>query len=206
MKAEGRRQKVEGEKTGEKNSCCLPSAASPSAFCLLPSAFTLVELLVVLAVVGVLAAIGVPVYGRVVEAGHAAKCVSNLRQLGSALGLYLGEHNMTMPTLVAGRTNASDEGAAIDNTLNVYTQGAAVFACPSDRGEAARSGTSYYWNVALNGQMASGLNFFKNYNQTQIPIITDKAAYHPFLENKVNLLYADGHAEKNFTFRIQVQE
>ena len=171
------------------------------------SAFTLLELLVVMAIVGALIAIGIPVYGRVVETGRAAKCVSNLRQLGVAMGLYLGEHNMTMPTLQAGRTDLSQPGDYIDNTLNAYTQGnAGVFACPSDRGEAARSGTSYIWDVALNGQSVSGLNFFKNYNQTQVIILADKAAYHPYLVNKVNFLYADGHAEKDFISTFQVPQ
>ena len=165
----------------------------------------MVELLVVLALVGVLVGIGVPVYGRVAESGRAAKCVGNLRQLGVALGVYLGEHNLTMPKLVSGRASVNEGGEAIDNTLNAYTQGQGVFECPSDRGEAKKSGTSYYWNVALNGQPATGLNFFQNYNQTEIPILADKAAYHPYLENKVNLLYADGHAEKTFTFQIKTQ-
>ena len=73
-------------------------------------AFTLIELLVVLVVVGALFAICVPVYGRVAETGRAAKCVANLRQLGAAMGLYLGEHNMTMPTMLAGRTDLSQQG------------------------------------------------------------------------------------------------
>ena len=171
-----------------------------------PAAFTLLELLVVLAVVGVLAAISVPVGGRMIESGRAAKCVSNLRQIGAALGLYLGEHNMTMPTLQAGRNSLGQDGAYIDNTLNAYTQGnAAVFACPSDRGEAARSGTSYYWNQALDGQTLSGLNFFGGNDHTRIVILADKAAYHPFLVNKVNFLYADGHAEKDWASSFDVK-
>lgn len=171
------------------------------------SAFTLIELLVVLAVVGVLAAICVPAYGRVAETGRAAKCVSNLRQLGSALGIYLGEHSMTMPTLLAGRTDRGQEGEFIDNTLNAYTAAnMTVFTCPSDRGEAERSGTSYYWNQALNGQAMAGLNFLKNYDQTQVIILADKAAYHPYLVNRVNFLYADGHAEKDFSWKFTVQQ
>ena len=162
------------------------------------SGFTLIELLVVLAVVGALAGILVPVYGRVTESGRAVKCASNLRQLGVALGVYLGEHNMTMPTLQSGRTDLSQDGAFIDNTLDAYTQGSkAVFACPSDGGEAVRSGTSYYWNVALNGQPLSSLNFFNRYDLTWIVVLADKQAYHPYLANKVNLLYADGHADKD---------
>lgn len=169
--------------------------------------FTLVELLVVLAIVGALAAILIPVTGRTIEAGRAAKCVANLRQLGSALGLYLNEHNQTMPTLSAGRSDLREEGAYIDNTLNAYTQGGtAVFTCPSDDGEAAKSGTSYYWNQALNGQAVAGLNFLNNYDRTQVIVLADKAAYHPYLVNKVNFLYADGHAEKDFSWKFVVQQ
>ena len=164
------------------------------------AAFTLVELLVCLLVVAVLTAVCVPVYGRVSEAGRAAKCIANLRQLGGALGLYLGDHNLTMPTLLAGRTDKTQDGAVIDNTLNAYLPDPRVFACPSDGGEAARSGTSYFWNPALNGQSTTSLNFFRNTNQTQIPILADKAAYHPYTDKKVNLLYADGHATQDLTF------
>ncbi len=167
------------------------------------SGFTLAEVLVALAIVGALAAILVPVIGRTAETSRAAKCVANLRQLGTALGLYLNEHNQTMPTLLAGRTDRSQDGAAIDNTLDAYTAGSgAVFACPSDGGEAARSGTSYYWNQALNGQAAAGLNFLNNYDRTQVIVLADKAAYHPYLVNKVNFLYADGHAEKDFSWKF----
>ena len=171
------------------------------------SGFTLIELLVVLAIVGTLAAILVPVYGRITETGRAAKCVSNLRQLGAALQLYLGEHNMTMPTLQGGRTALTQDGAFIDNTLNAYTAGStAVFACPSDGGEAARSGTSYYWNPALNGQASASLNFLNTYDLTRVVVLADKAAYHPYLSDKVNFLYADGHAEKDFKWTLTVPQ
>ena len=165
--------------------------------------FTLAELLVVLAIVGVLAALLVPVTGHTIETSRSAKCVANLRQLGTALGLYLNEHNQTMPTLLAGRTGRSQDGAFIDNTLDAYVAGSvAVFACPSDGGEAARSGTSYYWNQALNGQAVGSLNFLNNYDRTQVIVLADKASYHPYLVNKVNFLYADGHAEKDFSWKF----
>ena len=33
-----------------------------------------------------------------------------------------------------------------------------------------------------------------------IPLMGDKEGYHPDPDNKVNILYADGHASKNLTF------
>ena len=166
------------------------------------SAFTLIELLVVLAVLAVLSAVSVPVYARVTQAARAAACVSNLRQLGVALTLYLGEHNMVMPTLGALRKDRNQDGAFIDNTLNAYAPDPKVFACPADtKGDAATSGTSYFWNSLINGQSAVSLRMLNLTTvNSQIPILCDKDPFHPYEPNKVNVLYADGHATKEFDF------
>ncbi len=60
--------------------------------------FTLVELLTVIAVIGVLAAILIPVVGRVRESARKANCISNLRQLGLATLLSADERNRFFPT------------------------------------------------------------------------------------------------------------
>jgi len=59
--------------------------------------FTLVELLVVLAIVAILAGILFPVFSRVREAGRSAVCSSNLKQLGLAMTLYCNDHNGMFP-------------------------------------------------------------------------------------------------------------
>ncbi len=171
------------------------------------SAFTLVELLVVIAVIAVLAAIAFPVFQRTTEGGRATACVSNLRQIGAGLSLYLGEHNMVMPALQAGRASLADEVPVIDNTLDKYLHEKSVFACPSDDIWAKTTGTSYHWNVALNGQSATSLNFLGMVVDTRhIPVLADKGRkadgsdVHPYIESKVNILYADGHATKDVSF------
>lgn len=55
-------------------------------------AFTLVELLTVIAIIGVLAAILIPVIGKVRSSARDAVCLSNLRQIGTAITLYTSEH------------------------------------------------------------------------------------------------------------------
>ena len=166
------------------------------------AAFTLVELLVVLAVVAVLAALSVPVYARITQSSRAVACMSNLRQLGGALQLYLNDHAMVMPTLGAARADKNAAGAYIDNTLNTYAANPKVFACPADTlGDATASGTSYYWNSLLNGQAAASLHLLRlSTTQSFIPVLCDKDPFHPYEKSKVNMLYADGHATSELTF------
>lgn len=53
--------------------------------------FTLIELLTVIAIIGILAAILIPVAGRVRKSAYASKSSSNLRQLAIAANLYASE-------------------------------------------------------------------------------------------------------------------
>jgi prepilin-type N-terminal cleavage/methylation domain-containing protein/prepilin-type processing-associated H-X9-DG protein len=166
------------------------------------SGFTLIELLVVVVVITVLAAIAFPVTSHVVQSAKASACVSNLKNLGAALNLYLGEHSEIMPVLQAGRKSISENVPVIDNTLNAYVQDQRVFVCPGDsQGIAAASGTSYYWNNALNGQSITNLQFFMSKGlNAEIPVMLDKEGFHPYAANKVNVLYADGHASQDLKF------
>jgi prepilin-type N-terminal cleavage/methylation domain-containing protein/prepilin-type processing-associated H-X9-DG protein len=165
-------------------------------------AFTLIEMIVVMAVIAILAAFAYPVYQRSVASGRAAACLSNLRQLSAGLNAYLNENDMKMPTLQIGRDNLSQDVPVIDNTLDKYIPDKRVFACPADnKNFAAKTGTSYCWNVALNGQAVANLNFLQLATDTShIPVISDKEGFHPYLQDKVNILYADGHATKDVKF------
>jgi len=55
-------------------------------------AFTLIELLVAIAVIGIVAALLLPALARAKERSRQAACLSNLRQIGLAFSLYLGDH------------------------------------------------------------------------------------------------------------------
>lgn len=159
--------------------------------------FTLVELLVVLAIVGVLAALLFPAIRGMTGRADAVRCLANLKALGTALQLYLGENQQTMPTLVTARTNRSDPVPAIDTVLAQYVGDPKVFACPADSRIAAESGTSYYWNSALNGQAVAALNFLTLAEHSRIPVMLDKEGWHRHMPEKVNYLFADGHVTKD---------
>ncbi|MBE2203804.1 MAG: DUF1559 domain-containing protein [Chthoniobacterales bacterium] len=60
-------------------------------------AFSLVELLIVLAVLVILATLLIPGLGRMKATAQGARCAANLRQLGSAVAAYAGEHDGAFP-------------------------------------------------------------------------------------------------------------
>jgi prepilin-type N-terminal cleavage/methylation domain-containing protein/prepilin-type processing-associated H-X9-DG protein len=88
-----------------------------------PAAFTLVELLVVVAVIVVLAGLLLPAVSRSVVSARSARCQSNLRQIGYALALYLADERV-YPVGISTRFRGGLQKAL--RPLDV----AAAFRCP----------------------------------------------------------------------------
>lgn len=97
-------------------------------------AFTLLEVLIVLAIIGILAALLFPVIGRAREQGRRTVCVSQLHQIGLAFGLYRQDYN------------------GLPDHLSVihpgYLASAQLLVCPSDRNRGRHDG-----NLRLEGTL-----------------------------------------------------
>jgi prepilin-type N-terminal cleavage/methylation domain-containing protein/prepilin-type processing-associated H-X9-DG protein len=170
-------------------------------------AFSLVELLVVIAVIAILAALALPVFTRAQESGRSTACISNLHQLGLALQMYVDANNNYLPVM---RDAPMDTNAAATNTFPTVNMvlkndlgNTNVLRCPSDvQGIFQLTGSSYSWNSLLNGENANHLVVLgMDFNPHAIPVFFDKQNFHIALgqNHAVNYLYADGHIKNLLT-------
>ena len=124
-------------------------------------AFTLVELLAVVAIIAILAALLLPALSRAREGAKRSACASNLRQIGFAFECYLLEHKGTYPAWQDQPMDTENTywlwmGRGWRTLLQPYIPGGkdrpGVFFCPSDTRESSvdkYERTSYAYSMAF---------------------------------------------------------
>ncbi len=107
--------------------------------------FTLVELLVVIGIIALLVSILLPALSRARESAKQTKCLSNLRNIGNAMMMYVNDNRGWLPADgVNGNHNAADyiwwqqtyrndiTYGGIAKYLNITPTSFDVLLCPSD--------------------------------------------------------------------------
>lgn len=107
----------------------LPSQASQASRA---RAFTLLELMVVIFVIGLLTALVLPMFGRVFKQSRQAVAISNMRQVGLAFLSYAGDHDYVIPGRVEGKDADNQPLARWPHVLQPYVQDLHVYGAPLD--------------------------------------------------------------------------
>jgi len=105
-------------------------------------AFTLIELLIVITILAILAALLFPVFARAREKARQVSCAAHLRQLGLALAMYAPDYDDMLPKSYFGAPTYPGVYRWMD-VLQPYTRNVQLFVCPS-------AGTAVYAPNTLN--------------------------------------------------------
>jgi prepilin-type N-terminal cleavage/methylation domain-containing protein/prepilin-type processing-associated H-X9-DG protein len=151
--------------------------------------FTLIELLVVIAIIAVLAAILFPVFARAKDAAKKTACLSNQRQLGIALQMYISDYDDQVfffgHAVDLSRVSPTPLGATRENRWwnqilpYTKTQGE-LLVCPNDSGrkphplEDGQAGRPLVPRSYVANRAAEGLNYSSVDEPASIVVVTVK--------------------------------
>ena len=128
-------------------------------------AFTLIELLVVIAIIAILAAILFPVFAQAREKARQASCLSNQKQIGMGLMLYVQDYDETYPCINRGIITGNTVAYYMSWMTQVqpYIKNTQVYECASARMN-DRSDMSQYLCLppmgVPRGNVCTGAGFF----------------------------------------------
>lgn len=97
--------------------------------------FTLIELLVVIAIIAILAAILFPVFARAREKANQSSCMSNQKQIGIGILMYVQDYDETFPgfKMHFGARDSELRGDGWYESIEPYTRNEQVSICPTSR-------------------------------------------------------------------------
>lgn len=176
------------------------------------AAFTLIELLTVVAIIGILAAIIIPVTGSVRNKARTVQCAGNIREFARATLLYAADHKDMLPRLYAsnwvadlwpyggnGRTYVAFGGDALPEILT-----GTIFECPLAHRDTITPKRSYAANVQVSTDAPSkAVSLRVATSPSSTVMFADSAAtsslsvtaINPRHDNKFNAAFFDGHVK-----------
>lgn len=146
--------------------------------------FTLLEMLVTMAIILVLAFLLHPAAMKAIKAVEGIRCVSNVRQLGQGMAMYLQDYGR-YPDAV--RYAPHSEKGSIITSLSDYIDDARVFICPSTETSFKEAGLSYIYNTGAKARLTTSQWLLVDARLPESP--------NPHLGDRATVLWSDGHAE-----------
>lgn len=145
-------------------------------------AFTVVELLIVIAIIAILAALLFPVLGKAKSYAQRTACLNNLEQINHAIQLYAGDNHDLLPMIANPTDNAFGGGSGTNLFLFFYKplvmhylglRGAPsprdkIFACPRDTFFYLGPPTAACYQASMHDQLDSYYSSY-GYNGSSSP-------------------------------------
>ncbi len=169
--------------------------------------FTLLELLVVVAIIALLFALLQPALARSLGKARRSACLGNLHQIGLAFEIYCDENAGKLPTCAPLPGSSDPDLPGLPTVLGSELPAHGAWRCPADKRFDESVPASYEWNQYLNG--ASYLNpedwspVTRGMEQVfggrlRTPLVGDAAPFHAGGGNYPgkNALYFDGRVDK----------
>ena len=102
--------------------------------------FTLIELLIVIAIIAILAGMLVPTLNQAREKSRRSNCLNNLKQIGYQIRIYSSDYAERFPSAPGGSGTTLASYGLITNAFAPYYK---IWICPSDKGVVVSTGGGF---------------------------------------------------------------